>query len=101
MAFYKVICVAALLTLLTQECHSQLSVCGQPKLNTKIVGGQVASAGSWPWQASLRNSGSHFCGGSLINNQWVLTAAHCFYSVPSFPGKPDGGAVADCGEQTV
>ncbi|XP_045899469.1 serine protease 33-like [Micropterus dolomieu] len=55
------------------------SVCGQPPLNTKIVGGQVASAGSWPWQASLQDSGSHFCGGSLINNQWVLTAAHCFY----------------------
>ncbi|XP_045899462.1 serine protease 33-like [Micropterus dolomieu] len=102
MAFYKVICVAALLTLLTQECHSQISVssllvfavkavlltlclslssvCGRPVFNTKIVGGQVASAGSWPWQASLQRSGSHFCGGSLINNQWVLTAAHCFYS---------------------
>ncbi|XP_038568564.1 transmembrane protease serine 9-like [Micropterus salmoides] len=81
MAFYKVICLATLLTLLTQESHSQLNVCGRPVLNTKIVGGQVASAGSWPWQVSLRTSGFHFCGGSLINNQWVLTAAHCFYSL--------------------
>uniref|UniRef100_A0AAQ6IV37 Peptidase S1 domain-containing protein n=1 Tax=Anabas testudineus TaxID=64144 RepID=A0AAQ6IV37_ANATE len=56
------------------------SVCGQPPLNTKIVGGQVASPGSWPWQVSLQISGSHFCGGSLINNQWVMTAAHCFGS---------------------
>ncbi|XP_045893662.1 polyserase-2-like [Micropterus dolomieu] len=77
MAFYKVICVATLLTLLTQESHSQLSVCGQPPLNTRIVGGQVAPAGNWPWQASLQNSGTHFCGGTLINNQWVLTAAQC------------------------
>ncbi|XP_026230386.1 transmembrane protease serine 9-like isoform X2 [Anabas testudineus] len=80
MTFYKVTSVAALLILLTQECHSQLSVCGQPPLNTKIVGGQVASPGSWPWQVSLQISGSHFCGGSLINNQWVMTAAHCFGS---------------------
>uniref|UniRef100_A0A8C5GIR2 Zgc:100868 n=1 Tax=Gouania willdenowi TaxID=441366 RepID=A0A8C5GIR2_GOUWI len=54
------------------------SECGKAPLNTRIVGGQTAPAGSWPWQASLHMSGSHFCGGSLINNQWVLSAAHCF-----------------------
>uniref|UniRef100_A0A3P9P3V5 Zgc:100868 n=1 Tax=Poecilia reticulata TaxID=8081 RepID=A0A3P9P3V5_POERE len=77
MALCKLICVAALLTLLTQESSSQLSDCGQPALNTRIVGGAVAPQGSWPWQVSLFGSSSHFCGGSLINNLWVLTAAHC------------------------
>lgn len=54
------------------------SVCGKPELNTRIVGGQAAPDGSWPWQASLHTSGRHFCGGSLINSEWVMSAAHCF-----------------------
>ncbi|XP_005810916.2 testisin-like [Xiphophorus maculatus] len=51
--------------------------CGVAPLNTKIVGGVGATAGSWPWQVSIHWRSSHICGGTLINSQWVLTAAHC------------------------
>ncbi|XP_067407694.1 plasma kallikrein isoform X1 [Emydura macquarii macquarii] len=52
----------------------------QSKLNRRVVGGTVSSPGEWPWQVSLQvklSTKTHFCGGSIISNQWILTAAHC------------------------
>lgn len=50
------------------------------QFSTRIVGGVESSAATeYPWAVSLKSQSNnqHFCGGTLINEQWVLTAAHC------------------------
>ncbi|EFN87985.1 Chymotrypsin-1 [Harpegnathos saltator] len=44
---------------------------------SQIVGGHDAPNGKFPYQVSLRLDNKHFCGGSIINNRTILTAAHC------------------------
>uniref|UniRef100_A0A8C4M6Y2 chymotrypsin n=1 Tax=Equus asinus asinus TaxID=83772 RepID=A0A8C4M6Y2_EQUAS len=46
---------------------------------SRIINGEDAVTASWPWQVSLR-TGFHFCWGSLISENWVVTAAHCILS---------------------
>uniref|UniRef100_A0A8D0BBX3 Peptidase S1 domain-containing protein n=1 Tax=Salvator merianae TaxID=96440 RepID=A0A8D0BBX3_SALMN len=58
-------------------------VCGRPAVLNRNVGGEDSAEGEWPWQVSLRKMGMHICGGALITNNWVVTAAHCFLSNPS------------------
>ncbi|XP_078051481.1 trypsin-1-like [Augochlora pura] len=56
-------------------------------LNPRVVGGKEANPGQFPWQVSLQwgvVSTSHFCGGSIINSQWVVTAGHCVDAVPNY-----------------
>ncbi|MEJ1274717.1 transmembrane protease serine 11f [Cricetulus griseus] len=55
--------------------------CGKraiPLIANRIVSGNLAAKGAWPWQVSLQRSNIHQCGGTLIGNMWVVTAAHCF-----------------------
>ncbi|XP_076033757.1 enteropeptidase-like [Oratosquilla oratoria] len=46
----------------------------------RIVGGSNSSPGAWPWHAALYKEGEYQCGATLINERWLVSAGHCFYS---------------------
>lgn len=67
--------------------------CGKRHFLSRVVGGEDAPKNSWPWQVSLRLPGRegnpvHICGGSLIGDEWVVTAAHCVVDRCDRPGDP-------------
>ena len=67
-------------------CSLLEPTCGKSKsefLGTRIIGGRRAKEGEFPWQVSIGRisvtSGiiTHFCGGTILSSNTILTAAHC------------------------
>ena len=84
------VCLAATLALNDEPCY-----CGQAKrinfgradeTGDRIIGGESTEVNEYPWQADViihyyyaptNGSGVRKCGGSVVSDSWVLTAAHC------------------------
>lgn len=61
-------------------CGFNPSLMLQRPMQARIVGGNVSRPGAWPWHGAVYKNGTYACGASLINNRWLLSAAHCFIS---------------------
>lgn len=57
-----------------------LTACGRGKTSSRIVGGDAADVKEYPWIVMLLYRGAFYCGGSLINDRYIVTAAHCVLS---------------------
>ncbi|KAK2150644.1 hypothetical protein LSH36_397g02037 [Paralvinella palmiformis] len=60
----------------------------------RVIGGEEFNAGKWPWLVSLQGRipdltffgiplswKTYYCGASIINDRWIMTAAHCFQEI--------------------
>ncbi|MBY5817812.1 trypsin-like serine protease [Rhizobium leguminosarum] len=90
----RILNVTAVMLLLGSPALAQQDTDFAGEDGGRVIGGQTAKKGEWPWQVKIlapdpeqRGRFGGHCGGSLISQRWILTAAHCVTSGRS--GKQD------------
>ncbi|MBY3189070.1 trypsin-like serine protease [Rhizobium leguminosarum] len=90
----RILNVTAVMLLLASPAVAQQDTDFAGEDGGRVIGGQTAKKGEWPWQVKIlapdpeqRGRFGGHCGGSLISQRWILTAAHCVTSGRS--GKQD------------
>lgn len=94
------------------------SICGRPSVDSnssssavstnrfgqigKVVNGRDAVRGAYPWQVMLWDHARHvFCGGAIINERWIITAAHCFDGQSKKGGGSGRGSALNGGNNNI
>ncbi|CAF1623002.1 unnamed protein product [Rotaria magnacalcarata] len=90
---FAIVVIVAMITYLnatTYTCERNLG-CGCSKydttvVNARIVNGETAAVGTWGWVASLKlgSNNPHICGGTVIDEYHILTAAHCIADLAEY-----------------
>lgn len=49
------------------------------RAESRVVGGKPSQPAAWPWTVAIYRDGMFHCGGVILTQNWIISAAHCFH----------------------